>query len=151
MSSYRIDFDETESTYFMIKEEKFFDKYMKIWEKVTNIIQKLMVNLYIVKNVSNSWKTFNTKETFQCFYRKVIPITVILIDSVYRKDENYYPKVFLKNIIHSDDSNENISTKEIRMKKIKCINLYLKVKWIVRSFCFWGFVSSFVKCRKTFF
>ena len=54
MSSYRIDFDETESTYFMIKEEKFFDKYMKIWEKVTNIIQKLMVNLYIVKNVSNS-------------------------------------------------------------------------------------------------
>ena len=38
-------------------------------------------------------------------------------------------KCFLKNFIHSDDSNdsnEKISTEEIRMKKIKCINLYLK-------------------------
>ena len=34
-------------------------------------------------------KKFNTKESFQCFY-----IPVILIDSVYRKDENYYPKAF---------------------------------------------------------
>ena len=34
-------------------------------------------------------KKFNTKESFHCFY-----IPVILIDSVYRKDENSYPKVF---------------------------------------------------------
>ena len=34
---------------------------------------------------------FNTKDSFQCFY-----ITVILINSAYRKDENYYPKVFLE-------------------------------------------------------
>ena len=26
--------------YFMIKEEKVFDKYMEIWEKVRNTIQK---------------------------------------------------------------------------------------------------------------
>ena len=48
-------------------------------------------------------------------------------------------KYFLKNIIysgdsvHSNDSNEKISTKEIRMKKIKCINLYLKNKRIARN------------------
>ena len=59
-----------------------------------------------------SQKTLN----FQCFYRKVIPVAVILIDSVYKKDKNYYPKVFLKNMIYSDDSNyfnEKISTKKI--------------------------------------
>ena len=41
-------------------------------------------------------KRFNTKEIFQCFY-----IPVILIDLVYRKDGNYYPKVFLEKIIHN--------------------------------------------------
>ena len=28
--------------------------------------------------------------------KKIIPVQVILIDSVYRKDENYYAKVFLE-------------------------------------------------------
>ena len=38
----------------------------------------------------------NTKESLQCFY-----IRVILIDSVYRKDKNYYPKVFLEKYIYN--------------------------------------------------
>ena len=37
---YRIDSDETECMYFMINEEKVFDKYTKIREKVSNIIIK---------------------------------------------------------------------------------------------------------------
>ena len=59
-----------------------------------------------------------------------------MTDSVYRKDENYYPQVFFKKTtIHSDDSNDSsdsndsnkkISMKEIQMKKIKYINLYLQ-------------------------
>ena len=40
-------------------------------------------------------KKFDRKESFQCFY-----ILVILIDSVYKKDENCYPKVFLERFIH---------------------------------------------------
>ena len=36
------------------------------------------------------------KERFKCFYEKKIPAQVILIDLVYKKDENYYPKVFLE-------------------------------------------------------
>ena len=40
VSAYKIDFDETEFMFFMIKEEKFFDKYMEIWGKVSNIIKK---------------------------------------------------------------------------------------------------------------
>ena len=40
MNVYRIDSDETECMYFMIKEEKGFDKYKKIREKVSNIVIK---------------------------------------------------------------------------------------------------------------
>ena len=36
------------------------------------------------------------KESFPCFY-----IPVILFDSVYRKDENYYPKAFLEKFIYN--------------------------------------------------
>ena len=38
--------------YFIIKDEKFVDEYMKIWEKVSNAIKKkIIVNLYIIKNI----------------------------------------------------------------------------------------------------
>ena len=36
------------------------------------------------------------KKSFQCFYEKIIPLQVILIDLVYRKDENYHLKMFLE-------------------------------------------------------
>ena len=41
-------------------------------------------------------KKISTKESFQCFY-----VAVVLIDSVYRKDEKYYLKVFLEKFIHN--------------------------------------------------
>ena len=65
-------------------------------------------------------------------------------------------KFSYKNIIHSDDSNDSddfngkISTKEIGMKKLKCINLYIKNKRIARSIrniCFPGFASSLLKYK----
>ena len=39
MGTYR-SFDKNECIYFLIKEEKIFDKYNEIWEKVRNIIKK---------------------------------------------------------------------------------------------------------------
>ena len=68
--------------------------------------------------MSKSWKKLTQKKAFN----------VILIDLVYRKDENYHPKVFLKkynsndsynvdsNEEHSDDSDD--SYEKIPMKKI---------------------------------
>ena len=49
MSAYRINFNKAKFMYFMIKEEKVFDKYMEIWEKLSNVIKKLkfIVNLCI--------------------------------------------------------------------------------------------------------
>ena len=63
-------------------------------------------------------KQFNTKESLQCFYTPVI-----LIDSVYRKDEKYYPKMFLEKFIH---------------------NFFWRN---IRNFGFWGFESSSQKIR----
>ena len=34
-------------------------------------------------------QTFNIQERFQCFYEKIIPVHVILIDSVHREGKNY--------------------------------------------------------------
>ena len=71
---------------------------------------------------------------------------VILIDSIYRKDENFYPKVILEKYNSndsysvdsdkeysddSDDSYEKISmkkipTKKVRANKIKCKDLFLE-------------------------
>ena len=68
----------------MIKDATIFDKYIKIREKVSNTIKRKKIYTEL----------FNKKERFQCFY-----IPVMLFDSVYRKDGNYYPKVFLEKFV----------------------------------------------------
>ena len=110
---------------FLIKEEKIFDKYNEILKEVSNIIKKRF-NSKLVYN--KKYLNINTKEGFQCFYA-----SVILIDSVYRKDETYYPKVFLENYnfndyieIYSDEEYSDNSDEKIQINKIKCIYLYLE-------------------------
>ena len=67
--------------YLMIKVENFFDKYMIIWGKFSNIIKnKFNSELIYNKKYLKTEKGLNTKESFQCFY-----IPVMLIHSVYRK------------------------------------------------------------------
>ena len=73
--------------HFMIKDENIFDKYMTIYEKVNNILQ-VKSKKYLKAEIR-----FNTNKTFHCFY-----IPEILLDSVYRKDGNYYPKMVLEKI-----------------------------------------------------
>ena len=51
MCIHRRDFDKTICMYFLIKNESFFDKYNEIWEKVGHSINKLIENLYAVKNI----------------------------------------------------------------------------------------------------
>ena len=41
MIIYKRYFDKTKCMYFVIKVDKFFDKYMRNWEKVSNIIKKI--------------------------------------------------------------------------------------------------------------
>ena len=61
--------------------KKFFDKYMTVWEKDSNIIKKINGELIYNKKHLKAEKRFNSKESFQCFY-----IPVILFDSVCKKD-----------------------------------------------------------------
>ena len=73
---------------------------INVWQfgkKVNNTIKKeINRELIYIKQYLKAEKRFNTKESFQCFY-----IPVILFDSVYRKDGNYYPKVFLEKCIYN--------------------------------------------------
>ena len=122
ISIYKRYSDKTKCLYIMMKDEHFFHKYMKIWEKVSNIIKnKFNSELIYHKKYLKAEKKFDTKESFQCLY-----IPVILIDLFYRKDENYYLKVFLEKFIH---------------------NFFWRS---IRNFGFWGFGSSLLKHKKSF-
>ena len=98
MVIYKRNFDENRHIYFLIKEEKVFIKYMEILEKVRKIIKsKFNSELIYFKKYLKAEK-INTKGGFQCLYAPRI-----LIDSIYRKDENYYPKVFLEKYYFIED------------------------------------------------
>ena len=43
--------DKTRCMYFMIRDETFLDKCMIIWEKVSNMMKKLIVKLNMIKNI----------------------------------------------------------------------------------------------------
>ena len=62
----------TKCMYFMIKKFFFLDKYMTIYEKVSNIINELNSKLIYNKKHLKAEKRFNTKETFQCSYTPVL-------------------------------------------------------------------------------
>ena len=80
MSIYKRYSDKTKCIYFMIKDEKVFDKNMRIWEKSSNIVKKINSELIYNKKYLKAKKRFNTKESFHCFY-----IPAILFDSVFKK------------------------------------------------------------------
>ena len=70
------------------KRRKYFENCNEIWGKVSNIIKKEF-NSKLVCN--NKYLKARKKYLYKAFY-----IYTSNIDSVYRKHENYYPKVFLE-------------------------------------------------------
>ena len=64
---------------------------MEILVKVRNIVKKNFSSelVYSTKYLKAEKKPKKNKGGFQCLYAPVI-----LIDSIYRKDRNYYPKRF---------------------------------------------------------
>ena len=105
MSAYRRDFDKTKCMSFLIKDEKFVEKHNEIWKKVSNIVKKEFDSnpVYNEKYIKTRIKLYNgkintnfhnnkiTKEGSQC-----ICLSVILIDSVYEKDNIDYLLVFFE-------------------------------------------------------
>ena len=97
MSGYRRDFDQTKCTSSLIKNEKLLEKY-EIWRKVSYMIKKEFDSkpVYNEKYVKTKIKSHNGKIDTN-FHNNKIPkkgsqcncLSVILIDSVYRKDKDY--------------------------------------------------------------
>ena len=92
MSVYRRDF---KCMSFLIKDEKLVEKYSEHWKRVSNMIKKEFDynSVYSVKYIKTKIKfyngKFNTKKDLN-----VICLSVILIDSVYKKDKTINLKCF---------------------------------------------------------
>ena len=67
MSKHKIYSDKTKFMYFMIKEEKNFDKYMTICEKVCNIMKKINSELVYNKKCLKAEKDSTEKNFFDVF------------------------------------------------------------------------------------
>ena len=81
--------------------------------KGSNMIKIINSELIHNKSYLNAEKRFNAKERFQCFYK-----SVILFDSIFRKDGNHYVKVLFEKHIQN-------------------------VFWRSINFSFWGFGSFY--------
>ena len=86
--------------FFNKKKEKAFIKYLEILEKFRNIIKNKFgsKHIYSTKYIKAEKKIINAKGGFQGLYAPVI-----LIDSVYRKDESHYLKLFLEEYYFIED------------------------------------------------
>ena len=142
MGAYRRNFDKRKCMWFLMKDEKLLKKYNEIRKRVGSIIKKEFYSKleYLKTKIKSYNRKINTnfhnnkipKQDSQC-----ICLPVILIDSVYRKDKDYYPQMFLEECkyvvkdkkmakfitdcieISSDVSDREILMKKILMKKIK--------------------------------
>ena len=77
-----------------------------------------------VRNIIKNWqqeKKINTKEGFQCLYA-----TVFLIDSIYEKDKNFYPRVCLEKYNFIKDIEAYYSNSDKEYHNEECTNLFLE-------------------------
>ena len=122
MNIYKINFDENRRIYFSIKKEEVFIKYTEILEKVRDIIKnKFNSELIYSKKYLKAEKKITTKGGVQCLYSPVI-----LIDSIYRKDENYYPKVFSEKYYFIEDIEIYYSNSDEEYHDEEWIKLFLE-------------------------
>ena len=96
---------------------------MEIREKIRNIIKNKFgsKHIYSTKYIKAEKKKINTKGGFQGLYAPVI-----LIDSVYRKDENDYPKLFLEEYHFIEDIEICCSRSDRQYYDEELVNLFLE-------------------------
>ena len=95
---------QTKWMYFLIEDDDLLRKYNTIWDKVSTDMKKEFDSepAYNKEFLKTKIKSHVVEVTD--FYDKVIPkvdsnhtcLAVISLDSALKKDENYYPQVFLK-------------------------------------------------------
>ena len=95
---------QTKSMNFLIKDDELLEKYNTIWDKVSAIIKKEFDSECVYNKEFLKTKIKSHDDEVTDFYDKKIPqvdsshtcLAVISLNSALKKDENYYPKVFLK-------------------------------------------------------
>ena len=95
---------QTKWMYFLIEDNDLLEKYSTIWDKfIADVKQEFNREpVYNKKKLKTKIKSHGDKVTD--FYLKEIPkvdsnhtfLAIISLDSAFKKDENYYPQVFLK-------------------------------------------------------
>ena len=105
ISAYRKDFDETKYISFLIKDDELLEKYNEIWKKVKHSLKKefdsepVYNEKYLkanIKSYKGKIKTNSHDNKIQKEGSQFICLSVILIDSVFRTNKNYYPQVLLE-------------------------------------------------------
>ena len=86
--------------YFLLEDDGLLEKYNIIWDKVSADIKKEPVyNKKLLKTKIKSYgeeaTDFHDKEMFKASSNHIC-LAVITIDSALKKDESYYPRVFLE-------------------------------------------------------
>ena len=90
---------------------------MVFQKKVGNIIKpKFNSELIYSKKDLKAGKKLNPEGGFQCLYA-----LIILIDSIYRKDKNYYHKVFLQKYYFIEDIEIFCSNSDEKYYDKECI------------------------------
>ena len=90
--------------YFLIEDDDLLEKYNTIWDKVITDIKKEFDSKPVYNEEFLTTKIKSHGDEVTDFYNKEIPkvdsnntcLAVISLDSALKKDENYYPQVFLK-------------------------------------------------------
>ena len=135
MSRYSRDFDETEYLSFLLKDDKLFEKYKEIWEKVKNNIKKEfgIEPMYNKKDLKGKIKSYNEKINANFHdnkipneYSTLICLSVILINSVFQIDKNYYHQLFVEECKYVVKLPLKILIKKILMKKVLMRKILMK-------------------------
>ena len=95
---------QTKWMYFMIKDDDLLEKYNAIWDKVSADIENEIDSKPVYSKEFLRTKIKPHGDEVTDFYDKKINkvdsnhtfLEVISLDSALKKDENYYPQVFLK-------------------------------------------------------
>ena len=116
MSAYVRCYDgETRWMYFFIEDDKLLETYNNIWNKVSNSIKKeldwkAIYNKKFLKTKIRSYgdeaRDFHDKEATKVG-SKYTCLAVISLDSFLKRDENYYPQVFLKECKYIEKLNKS--------------------------------------------
>ena len=94
----------TKLIHFLIEDDDLYKKYNTIWDKVSADIKKEFYSEPVYNKVYLKTKIKPHGDEITYFYNKEIPklgsnhtfVEVISVDSALKKDNNYYPQVFLK-------------------------------------------------------